>query len=71
MSVPLADARGRILLVDDDALVRTAYTRALESRGHEVETTHAGELAVGLLARRDFDVVLTDVRMGGMDGVDL
>ncbi len=63
----------RILVVDDDAGVRMMVQTVLERAGYEVSTARDGHEALSLLAAADYDVVLLDVRMprvGGLDVVD-
>ena len=63
----------RILVVDDEATIRTMVTAVLERAGYEVTTARNGREAITLLAASDYDVVLLDVRMpiaGGIDVVD-
>jgi signal transduction histidine kinase len=59
-----------LLVVDDDARMRTALTAALEPLGLEVSAVGSGQEALDLLERREFAVVLLDVRMAGMDGYE-
>lgn len=66
---PLLPAR--VLLVDDDAGVLRACTRALGLRGYAVECASTSEAASALLADGDFDVVIADVEMPGRGGVAL
>jgi CheY-like chemotaxis protein len=66
-SVPSA----RILLVDDNARGLTARRMILADHGYEVETALSGEAAWELFQDHQFDVVVTDLRMGGIDGVEL
>ncbi|MEQ1569872.1 MAG: sigma 54-interacting transcriptional regulator [Myxococcota bacterium] len=64
-------ARARILFVDDDADLRRLLALRLGSAGYEVETAHNG---IDALARAEVfkpDLVLTDLRMDGMDGTQL
>jgi CheY-like chemotaxis protein len=61
----------RILLVDDNARGLTARKMILTELGYEVETAISGEEAWEVFQVRQFDVVVTDLRMGGMDGVEL
>jgi two-component system response regulator AtoC len=61
----------RILLVDDDPTVRRALSETLEDEGLEVHAAESAERALSLLAEASPDVVLSDVRMTGMDGVEL
>jgi two-component system, NtrC family, response regulator AtoC len=60
---------GRILVADDEEGVRTFLAEALERAGHDV--TQVGDGAAALLAAREepFDVVLTDLRMPGVEGM--
>jgi len=60
----------RILVVDDDRGIRGAFEALLGTRGHEVVTAETGEDALGLLADRQPDLVLMDVVLPGMDGLE-
>ena len=62
---------GSLLVVDDDAVVREALVEALVDAGYDVRAADDGARAVALLAERAPDVVLSDVRMPGMDGLAL
>jgi CheY-like chemotaxis protein len=61
----------RILLVDDNARGSTARKMILADNGYEVETALSGEEAWELFQQHRFDVVVTDLRMGGIDGMEL
>ena len=61
----------RILVTDDEEGIRSFLAEALERDGHEVEQAENGAVALGLLQRRSFDVVLTDLQMPEMDGMAL
>lgn len=61
----------RVLLVDDEAVAREGLATALRRDGFDVTTADNGDSALALLRTRDFEVMLTDVRMPGMDGLDL
>jgi EAL domain-containing protein (putative c-di-GMP-specific phosphodiesterase class I)/ActR/RegA family two-component response regulator len=68
---PVAAAPGRILLVDDDdALLRTLM-RSLKRFGHVVEPARDGHAAIAGLENGAFDVVLSDISMPGMNGLEL
>lgn len=58
----------RILLVDDDALLREMYATKFKENGHSVEATGNGENALGLLKDDAFDVVLFDMVMPALTG---
>ena len=64
-------ARNRVLVVDDERNQREIYTLILEDDGFEVTTAQSGEQAVRLARENDFDLVLTDYKMTGMDGLTL
>src|SRR5579863_2641634 len=61
----------KILLVDDNSRGLTARKMILEDHGYGVETALSGEEAWELFQKHQFDVVVTDLRMGGIDGVEL
>ena len=61
----------RILIVDDEQLVRDLLDRVLRRSGHEVVATSTADEAIVLLAQSAFDLLVTDVVMPGMDGFDL
>jgi CheY-like chemotaxis protein len=62
--------RARIMIVDDDADVRTFLATSLEGLGHEVLAVESGEEAVGRLADWGPDLALIDYAMPGMNGAD-
>jgi two-component SAPR family response regulator len=59
-----------ILLVDDDPLVRDSLEMLLSHEGFVVECASGGEQALELARQRIFDLVISDVRMPGLDGFD-
>ena len=61
----------RVLLVDDDAHVLSALARALASPTMEVAVASSGAAALSLLGSQATDVLVSDVRMPGMSGIDL
>jgi CheY-like chemotaxis protein len=61
----------RILLVDDNARGLTARKMILADHGYAVVTALSGEEAWEIFQESRFDVVVTDLRMGGIDGVEL
>jgi two-component system response regulator HydG len=64
-------ARPRVLVVDDEPEMALVVAQALERRGYEVVQQHAADAAWDLLEREDFAVVVTDLNMRGMNGVEL
>ncbi|MGH7649772.1 MAG: HD domain-containing phosphohydrolase [Gemmatimonadaceae bacterium] len=61
----------RLLVVDDEDSIRTALSRFLSTKGFEVENASSGQAALRLLGRERFTVMLCDVRMPGMTGLDV
>ena len=61
----------RLLLVEDDAAVRRSLEETLRETGYDVSVAENAENALGRLAEARPEVVLTDVRMPGMDGISL
>jgi DNA-binding NtrC family response regulator len=68
--VPVEDTR-RILVVDDQESMRTLLRDMLEVIGHEVVLADGGEQALASLQQSEFDLVLSDLNMPGMDGTAL
>ena len=64
-------ASRRILVVDDDESLRRVTQVQLEDEGYTVATAASGEEALAVLARKPQDLVITDLSMPGMSGVDL
>jgi DNA-binding NtrC family response regulator len=62
---------GRVLLVDDERMLRRVIRRGLVRAGFEVVEADNGVAALELLARERFDLVVSDVHMPLMDGVEL
>jgi len=60
-----------ILVVDDEGAIRYSVTKTLQRSGYRVDAVGSAEEALDLLATHEFDVVLTDIRMPGLSGVDL
>ena len=61
----------RILLAEDDQVMREYLTRALERSGYAVTAVDRGTAAIPLLETERFDLLLTDIVMPEMDGIEL
>jgi two-component system, NtrC family, response regulator AlgB len=61
----------RLLVVDDEKSICSTIEAALKSQGHEVQIADSGELAITLMRKQPPDILLTDLRMDGMSGLDL
>ncbi len=70
MSMSSADG-GRVLVVEDDDAVRTAVDRGLGVHGFDVSSVPDAESAMALVARRRPDVMIVDIGLPGMSGVEL
>src|SRR4028119_1116882 len=64
-------ARKSILVVDDEKSQREILELILSGEGYDVTTASSGEAAMKFVADRHFDLVLTDLKMTGMSGLDL
>ena len=62
---------GRILIADDHDLLRRGLAQALAEAGHEVEEASNGNLAIEKLHEGVFDVVVSDLKMGGSTGIEV
>ncbi|MHB1186473.1 sigma-54-dependent transcriptional regulator [Thiobacillus sp.] len=61
----------RLLIVDDEEIALRNLQHVMEKEGYQVTATQSGAAAVALLEKQGFDVVLTDLRMEGVDGMDV
>jgi two-component system cell cycle response regulator CpdR len=61
----------RILLAEDDEAMRAYLTRALERVGYDVTAVDRGTAALPLLETQSFELLLTDIVMPEMDGIEL
>jgi CheY-like chemotaxis protein len=64
-----AQSRGRVLTVDDSPVMRVLVTASLEALGYSVEAVDSGHAALAVAEREDFDAVILDVDMPGIDGL--
>ncbi len=65
----MGNAEGTILVVDDDAVARDLLVEALRKEGYDVEAAADGTDAIARGRQKRFDLVLTDFRMGAVDGI--
>ena len=63
--------QARVLVVDDDPVVASSFDRVLSGKGYAVITARDGPEALEKLAREEYDAVFTDIRMPGMDGLEV
>ena len=59
----------KILLVDDEVAFTRSMAKLLQVRGYQVTTAVNGKQAIGFLEAENFDVVVLDLKMPGMDGI--
>src|ERR1700730_6426389 len=64
----MPDTAKHLLLVEDESLLRQAIAEQLADRGYHVEQADSGEAAIAKLADFAFDIIVTDLRLPGIDG---
>lgn len=64
-------SRGKVLVADDDSLVRGALVRSLTAMGYDVTAAANGLEATALLDRGQFEVIVSDIAMPEVDGIQL
>ena len=65
------NAKLQVLVIDDDEVVGRSFDRVLSDKGYEVSTALSGEEALETMENSKFDVVFTDIKMPGMDGLEV
>jgi CheY-like chemotaxis protein len=65
-----ASPKFRILVADDDSVIATTLTQILRLSGYETETVNSGEEAVSTATLRKPDILISDVVMGGITGIE-
>src|SRR6185503_6493370 len=63
--------RGNVLLVDDEAAMGDYLVEGLSGAGFKATAVRSGEEALAQIGRQEFDALVTDLRMKGMDGLEL
>src|SRR5512133_951302 len=63
--------KGQVLVVDDERPVARVFGRVLETAGYQTSVCYDGAMALSLLDRYEYDVVLSDLAMPGLDGIEL
>ena len=61
----------RVLIIDDEEKITRILKEAIASEGYDVETCSSAEEALPLIEKGDIDIILCDLRLGGMDGLEL
>jgi DNA-binding response OmpR family regulator len=61
----------KILIVEDEEALCLLYKEELSQEGYDVTTVYDAEQALAVLNRERFDLIITDIRMPGRDGVEL
>jgi len=69
--VELDNPIARILAVDDEEIVLSSFRKLLVLAGYAIDTVETGSEALGLIRKNDYDFVFTDLKMPGMDGVEV
>jgi DNA-binding NtrC family response regulator len=64
-------SKGKILVIDDEDIVRTSCSRTLRPEGFEVSLAKNGAEGLKLASEDTFDLVLTDLKMPDMDGIEV
>jgi two-component system response regulator PilR (NtrC family) len=63
--------KSRVLIVDDEKAIRESVSLVLTEEGYETEIASNGIEALKFMAERDFEVLITDLKMPEMDGIEL
>ena len=69
--VELDRPRARILAVDDEKVILDSFRKMLVLGGYSIDTVESGREALGLIRKHDYDFVFTDLKMPGMNGVEV
>jgi len=69
--VEVENPKARILAVDDEKVILDSFRKTLVLAGYSIDTVETGSEVLGLIRKRDYDFVFTDLRMPEMDGVEV
>ena len=61
----------KVLVVDDEEVIRKGICRVMEGRGYQAESSESGFGAIEKLQKAPFNIVITDLKMPGMDGIEV
>jgi DNA-binding NtrC family response regulator len=64
-------SKAQVLVIDDDAVVGHSFDRVLSQKGYDVHTALSGEEGLDDIAARNYDIVFTDIKMPGIDGIEV
>jgi DNA-binding response OmpR family regulator len=67
----LNNETAHVLVVDDEGAIRYSVSKTLQRIGYEVDEASSGEEALDMMGKREYEVILTDIRMPGLTGVEL
>ena len=67
----MSEYRGNLLVVDDNEMNRDMLSRRLSRLGHTVVTAENGQKTLGLIEQQSFDVILLDIMMTGISGIEV
>lgn len=71
LATPPEESQPSILIIEDERFISELYTRALMNAGYKVATSNDGELALREAVTHQYDVILLDIMLPTMNGVDL
>lgn len=63
--------KAQVLVIDDDAVVGHSFDRVLSGKGYDVDTALSGEEGLADIDARNYDIVFTDIKMPGIDGIEV
>jgi DNA-binding NtrC family response regulator len=62
--------KAKILIVDDEVIFANNISKLISKRGYEVKTVYSGDGALKAVEEEDFDVIVLDLKMPGLDGLE-